>query len=96
MACCWFGISCKNQATFDSRDDADSLCNSVSWAQYMSKSFYTVILPSVYCHTHAIPIDLNWEESSLFKRYIVSLYWAVTTITSVGYDHFYMFAGVHT
>ena len=31
--------------------------------------------------------DIHWEDSPVYKRYIVSLYWAVTTITSVGYAH---------
>ena len=27
---------------------------------------------------------INWNSASEFEKYIITLYWAVTTITSVG------------
>ena len=40
---------------------------------------------TMYCNA-----GISWEGSSVYKRYIVSLYWTVTTITSVGYIAFFM------
>ena len=48
VSCLWFMISCQNQATFNSRDGTNSLCDSNSWAKYPSEcTLYVLQLSSV-------------------------------------------------
>lgn len=35
-------------------------------------------------HSLSITLDIDWKTASDFQIYIVSVYWSVTTITSVG------------
>ena len=45
----------------------------------------TITALDLVWYTVFLSAGIDWENSSVYKRYIVSLYWAVTTITSVGY-----------
>ena len=57
-----------------------SHCSTVNWQLVKYCILYTRRL------TFRIYSDIQWEDSSVYKRYIVSLYWTVTTVTSVGYE----------
>ena len=41
---------------------------------------------------HVQPADISWDIASEFEKYIVTLYWTVTTITSVGWVTYTLFA----
>ncbi len=46
------------------------------WPTIMTSVFIT---PIIYFY-----IDPNWINTTDVERYIISLYWAVTTVTTVG------------
>lgn len=45
------------------------------------------VVVAVYVHLFSFlytEVHIHWNEDSDLEKYIVSLYWAVTTISSVG------------
>lgn len=80
-AASWFTMACTNAAVVKKGAD---VCLKDSWASGQSEQSSLFLSFSGLHMRYILIVDIDWNIASSNEKQIVSLYWAVTTLTTVG------------